>query len=131
MPYAGLHAYAGQWVLKSSGKNMMLLTTKMHWRGIKGTLVMPKYSNEDWRGEFSGVALPIETLPVTGKWKKEKLQLITGFKGDRDRMTMRLTDDNHAVVARFHGVVPDWKFERVQPGQKVTVYAGWPARVQQ
>lgn len=126
MPYAGLHAYAGQWVLTSSGKNMMLLTTKVHWIGIKGTLVMPKYSNEDWQGEFHGVSLPMEKVPVKGKWKKGKLQLLTGFKGDRDRMTMRLVDDNHAVIDRFHGVVPDWKFERVQPGQGVMLYTDWP-----
>lgn len=126
MPYAGLHAYAGQWVLRSSDKNMMLLTTKVRGRGIKGSLIMPKHSYEDWQGEFSGMALPLEALPVTGKWKKGKLQLLTGFKGDRDRMTMRLTDNDHAAIDRFHGVVPNWKFERVQPGQKVTVYAEWP-----
>lgn len=126
MPYGGLHAYAGQWVLRSSDKNMMLLTTRVRGRGIKGTLVTPKYNDENWLGEFPGVALPMETLPVTGKWKKGKLQLITGFKGDRDKMTMRLADDNHALIDRFHGVVPDWKFERLQPGQKVTLYTGWP-----
>ncbi|MGH9728096.1 MAG: DUF6624 domain-containing protein [Candidatus Acidiferrales bacterium] len=124
-PYAGLHSYAGRWVLRSSGKNTMLLTTHVQGRGIKGTLFMPKHATENWLG-FQGVSLPMETLPVTGKWKKGKLRLVLGFKGDRDRMTMRLTDNDHALIDRYHGIVPDWKFERVQGGQKVTVYTDWP-----
>jgi hypothetical protein len=124
---AGLQQYAGRWVLESSGKNMMLLTIEVHHARIKGTLTMPKHHTEDGTGEFTGISLPMETLPVTGKWKVTSVELLIGSKPDRNKLPMTLPDARHAWLGYYHSVVPDWKFERVAAGQEVAVATDWPA----
>jgi hypothetical protein len=126
MHRAQLQAYAGRWVLKSSGKNMMLLETTVHGKKIKGTMTMPQHHTEDWLGEFTGISLPIETLPITGGWKGNAVQITMGSKPDRDKMHMILPDAAHALLGVYHSVVPDWKFERVAAAQEVAVATDWP-----
>lgn len=124
---ARLSAYAGRWVVKSHGKNMMLLTLAVHHGKLFGTLVMPKHQTEEGGlGEFFGISLPIVNLPVVGKWKHNSVELTVGRKPDRNWPSMKLPDNNHAEVNWYHGQVPDWRFERVSAGQKATVATDWP-----
>lgn len=127
MHHTQLQAYAGRWVLKSSGKNMMLLETTVNGRKIKGTITMPRHHTEDWLGEFTGISLPIVTEPIIGGWKGNAVEITMGSKPDRDRMHMILPDAAHALLGAYHSVVPDWKFERVPGGQESAVATDWPA----
>ena len=106
---------------------MMLLETTVHGGRIKGDLTMPQHHSEDWLGEFTGISLPIEILPVTGKWKGSFAELTVGDKPDRNKARMRLSDNNLVLLGWYHGVVPDWRFERVPDGQEIVVATDWPA----
>ncbi len=124
--HARLQPYAGQWVLHSSGQNLMVLNTRVKRGRIAGTLSGPQYFTEHSSGEFDGISLPIRTKPVTGRWKGSFVELIVGYKPDRDKMPMMLPDENHALVDVFHGQVPASKFERVAAGQTAIVATDWP-----
>lgn len=93
-----LKPYVGQWVLKSSGKNMMALDTKVQRGKIVGTLIGPQQFTEDTNGEFEGISPPIVAKPVTGQWNKGIVELMIGSKPDRDKMPMTLPDKNHALL---------------------------------
>jgi hypothetical protein len=121
-----LQPYAGQWMLKSAGKKMMVLKTEVHHGRIIGSLTMPKHHTEDWNGDFIDIRIPIITLPVTGKRKGHAAELVVGSKPDQDYMLARLTDLNHLSIARYHGIVPNWKFERATPDEQVVVDSDWP-----
>lgn len=123
---AQLQPYAGRWLLKSHGKNMMLLTILAHEGSLAGSLVGPKDATEDWLGGFSGIFLPITTRPLTGKLKGNAVEIVVGPKSDQDRVTMRLSDKDHLLVAFYRGVVPDWEFTRVTRKQSVRVSTDWP-----
>jgi hypothetical protein len=85
---ARLKPYAGQWVLRSAGKEMMVLNTSVQGGRITGTLAAPKHSTENNDGSFDGVKLPVETRPVTGRWTRGSVELMVGKEPDRDRMPM-------------------------------------------
>ncbi len=126
MHHGRLQPYAGQWVLKSSGKNIMALNTKVQRGKIVGTLVSPQYFEEHANGEFEGISLPIMTKPVTGRWKGDTVELTVGRKPDWDKMPMTLPDKNHALLGWTYGKVPAWKFERTATGQNIVVATDWP-----
>ena len=106
---------------------MMLLTLHVHRGKIAGELTQPQHLTEDWNGDFSGISLPIITLPATEEWNGNHVELSVGSKPDEDKIAIKLGADHHLLVARFNGLVPDWKFDRVSPEQRITVYADWPA----
>ena len=118
--------YAGQFVLKSSGKNMMLLDTAVHGHRLTGTLTTPKYFTEGADGEFSGISLPVTTSPVTGKWKHGQVQLLVGSAPDLDQKTMTLSGPNRIALSFFPVVVPALNLERVPDHQKISVSSDWP-----
>lgn len=105
---------------------MMLLTIRTHHRTLTGSLTCPKDATEDWLGEFSGIFLPITTRPLTGKLKGKAVEIVVGPKSDQDRVTMRLSDRDHLLVAFYRGVVPDWEFTRVTRKESVLVSTDWP-----
>ena len=121
-----LQDYAGNWLLKSHGKDMMLLTIRAHGHTLTGTLAGPKQVGEDSEGEFFGIFLPIKTRPLTGKAQDNAVEIVVGRKPDIDRTTIRLSDRNHLSISWFHGRVPDWTFTRVTDKQPVRVSADWP-----
>jgi hypothetical protein len=106
---------------------MMLLTIRAHRHTLSGTLVGPKSGTENSQGEFSRIFLPITTRPLTGGPKGEAVEIVIGPKSDEFRVTMKLPDKNHLQIAFYHGVVPDWTFERITGGQPVQVSSDWPA----
>jgi len=126
MHHARLQPYAGQWVLKSSGKNMMALDTKVQRGKIVGTIVGPQHFMEEANGHFEGISLPIAIKPVTGRWKGNIVELTIGRKPGWDKMPMTLPDKNHALLGWTHGKVPAWRFERTATGQKASVATDWP-----
>jgi hypothetical protein len=127
--HSRLHPYAGEWLMKYSGKNMMLLTLKMKRRRLTGTLTQPQHFSEDWNGDFIAISLPIIAIPAVGTWNGNHAELTTGSKADKDRSTMTLTDQDHLLIGFFHRAVPDWRFERISPKQQAAVDRNWPAYV--
>jgi len=124
--HSRLQLYAGTWLLKYSGKNMMLLTLRPSGGELVGALIQPKHFDEDWNGDFTGISLPIITLPARAKASGKVAKLTTGPKSDQDISAMALSDRDHLVVNFFRGVVPGWKFERVSPSEKVVIDTDWP-----
>lgn len=120
-----LQPYAGRWLLKSHGKNMMLLTIKAHRETLTGTLVLPR-GTENSLGEFIGITLPIHTRPVTGRSVGNTVELTLGPKSDQDRTLAKLADRDHLLIAFYRGQVPDWRFERVSGTGPVQVSTDWP-----
>jgi hypothetical protein len=90
-------------------------------------MVGPKQGTENSLGEFSGIFLPITARPLTGWPKGEAIEIVLGPKSDQNRATMKLSDGNHLLIAFYHGVVPDWTFERITGKQPVQVSSDWPA----
>ncbi|HEV2710959.1 MAG TPA: hypothetical protein VGU67_12145 [Edaphobacter sp.] len=105
---------------------MMLLRTDVRRGRIVGTLIGPSHFMEDSAGGFSGISMPMDTRPVTGRWKGSHVELAVGRKPDRDKMPMTLPDKHHALLGWAQGNVPAWKFERVAAGQKIVVATDWP-----
>jgi hypothetical protein len=127
--HSRLHPYAGEWLLKYSGKNMMLLTLKAKRGKLTGTLTQPEHFSENWNGNFTGITLPIIAVPAVGIWNGNHAELTTGPKTNQDRSTMTLTDEDHLLIAFFHGMVPDWRFERISSEKQTAVDRNWPAYV--
>jgi hypothetical protein len=106
---------------------MMLLTTEVHGGEITGTLTQPKHHTEDWRGEFTGISLPVVTEPVTGgRLRRKYLELKVGNKSELFRVPMTLPDKKHALLNIYHGQVPDWRFERATTSQQIMIATDWP-----
>lgn len=120
------HAYAGQWVLHSSGKNLMMLSTAIHHRKLEGVLTLPKYFNEEPNADFTDVHSPVITRKVIGRLTHHIVELQVGDPSDADHMRMKLLDPTHASLDWAHGQVPDWEFERVPQGQTAIVAHDWP-----
>jgi len=120
-------AYSGQWVLRSSGKNMMILTTAVHRNKLEGVLTQPKHFTEGPDADFIGVYSPIVTRKVSGKQTHGVVQLSVGDPPDADHMRMKLLNPTHAALNWFHGQVPDLEFERVPQGQAAIAAHDWPA----
>lgn len=114
---ARLKPYAGQWVLRSSGKDMMVLNTSVQGGRIAGTLTAPEHFTENNDSSFDGMSLQVETRPVTGRWKKGLVELTVGKRPDQDKMPMTLPDKDHALLDWTHGKVPPWRFERASGGR--------------
>jgi hypothetical protein len=126
MASARLQPYVGQWVLRSSGENLVVLQTSRRRGAIVGTLTAPLHLTEGSDGVFSGITQPLVSKQVSVSWGKTIVFITVGRKPDREKFTMVLQDTNHLVLNRFQNLVPPWKFERVESGEKATVALDWP-----
>jgi hypothetical protein len=116
-----LQKYAGKWVLQSSGQDMMLLSTAVRQGRIRGTLIHPEHFTEDSRGEFCAVSGPTVTRLVSGKLRKGTMELEVGTKPDVGSRTMVLSGTDHASLSWAQGLVPAWRFSRIQETAEITV----------
>lgn len=119
-------AYSGQWVLRSSGKNMMILTTTVHRNQLKGVLTRPEHFTEETNADFIGVSSPIVMRKVVGRQTHGVVQLSVGDPPDADHMRMKLLNPTHASLDWTHGQVPDWEFEKAPQGQATIAAQDWP-----
>ncbi len=120
MPLAGclrnarLQPFAGQWVLKQSGANLMVIRTHVSRRKLTGILIAPSYLDEKGDGRLYELKPPLKQKPVRSrKLKNKSLELLVGERTDYDVIPMTLTDPNHAQLHWAKGYVPPWHFERV------------------
>lgn len=121
-----LQPYVGQWVLKSSGQNLMVLRTTEVRRHLRGTLTRPKRFTEQADGTFSHIRLPIETLPVrNSSLKNGRLLMTIGKKRNYDVFSTRLADSQHLLARWANGQVPDWIFVKVPDSPRLQVSQRW------
>lgn len=121
-----LQPYVGQWVLKSSGKNLMVLRTTADRRHLRGTLTRPKHFTEQADGTFSHIKLPIETVPIRkNEFKNGRLLMLIGKRRNSDVFSTRLVDSQHLLARWATGRVPDWIFQKVPDSPRFQVFQGW------
>lgn len=117
MRNALLQPYAGQWVLKQSGVNLMVMQTHVSHRKVTGVLITPKDFHEEADGRFNEIKPPVTEKHVRSRrLSNGSLELLVGDKTDYDIIPMTLSGSNHAKLHWAKGYVPPWQFERV-PGQ--------------
>jgi hypothetical protein len=123
---AKLKPFAGQWVLRQSDKNLMVLQTSVQHGRLSGVLISPNHFTELPSGVFTNITPPIEQKPVHGnKFRNGSLELSVGIKPDRDRLPMNLVDRDHAQVLWANGMVPPWNFERLSGTKQPVVSDRW------
>jgi hypothetical protein len=106
--------FAGTWVLREEGQNILKLTLVQKGNDISGALTKPKTLTIDQAGNISGVGAAQITQPVQkSELRASKLELTI----DGDRLDMTLVDRNHALLV-LEGMRP-WKLERAATGDTV------------
>jgi len=126
MHSARLKPFAGQWVLKQSDENLMVLKTSVQHGRLSGTLISPKHFTELPSGVFTNITPPVEQKPVrAGKFRNGSLELLIGIKPDRDRLPMNLRDHDHAEIHWAKDIVPPWNFERQSSATQPVVTDHW------
>jgi hypothetical protein len=123
-----LQPYAGQWALRTSGKNMAVLSTKLRRGKLVGTLVLPKHFREGSTGQFSEIGTPIVTQRVVGRWKNGSAEFVFGRKPYRSWVSVPRPRDGLMLLDWFHGYVPVWKLNKAPREPKIMVATDWPAR---
>jgi hypothetical protein len=122
--------FAGTWVVRFDGKNLMVLTLKLANGKFSGSLSRPESFQMDQGGEFSHInpkhrdGTIAEPSAVGGD-----LQFKAVNGNDSDEYVLRLSDHDHALLQiKFDSnLVPDppWKLLRVSDSEKPTVAANW------
>jgi len=122
--------FAGTWVVKFDGKNLMVLTLELANGKPSGNLSTPESFQMDQGGEFSHISPKhrdnaiLEASVVEGD-----LQFKAGSSSDSDEYVLKLSDHDHALLQmRFESnLVPDppWKLIRVSDSEKPTVATNW------
>lgn len=123
---ASLRPYAGQWVMKSDGRNLLVLRTNVKHRSLVGEITTPIHFEEDAAGVFHGVSKPIQTFVITGEREANGVRLAVEENGEREVVHARLADKNLLFLARFRGVVPDFRLVKVASPNRVEVSDDWP-----
>lgn len=123
---ARLKPYAGQWILRSDGQNLMVMQTRFHRGKITGTITSPKNFTEEADGSFSDVKPPISTRTVIGKMVNRKPIFLIGEEGDRDRLPARMSGNDELFLLWASGQVPEWHFHRVPLSPVMSVAREWP-----
>jgi hypothetical protein len=125
-----LQDFAGTWVVKFDGKNLMVLTLKLADGKFSGTLSRPESFQMDQGGEFSHINpkhrdYTIAEPSVVGG----DLQFKAVNGSDSDEYVLRLSDRDHALLQiTFESNLvhaPSWNLLRVNDSEKPTVAANW------
>jgi hypothetical protein len=125
-----LQDFAGTWVVKFDGKNLMVLTLKLANGKFSGSLSRPESFQMDQGGEFSHINPKhrddtIAEPSVVGG----DLQFKAVYGNDSDEYVLRLSDRDHALLQiKFEShLVPDppWSLVRVSDSEEPTVATNW------
>jgi len=120
--------FAGTWVLKFQGRNLMVLTLKLDGDRMTGTMVRPESFSTDSDGYFEKISASHATDPV------EKCVLADGrlrLVIDDSRYTITLAAAGHAAIELVLDdprlVMAPWIFDR-SPDPDVTASSDWPTQ---
>lgn len=116
--------YAGRWILRESGSNLMVLQTEVHGSHLRGELLQPSHFTEQADGTFVDVSMPVISRPFSGRRHGTVVAIQIGEAANPDHVSMSLLDSDHLSFDNFHGFVPAWKFERA--GEQANIDALWP-----
>jgi hypothetical protein len=124
--------FAGTWVLKFDGKNLMVLTLELANGKLSGNLSTPESFQMDQGGEFSHISpkhrdrMILQASVVEGN-----LQFKTASGSDSDEFVLKLSGRDDALLQmRFESnLVPDppLKLLRVSDSEKPIVATNWEA----
>lgn len=131
---SSLQDYAGTWILRSQGKNIMVLKLQFADGHISGTILRPKELHLR-SGDLtaSGSELKQETT-VEALESNGHLRLSTGSREDDDRLAMTLIDRDHADLDELKNIgkltvdFPLGTVQRARPSDDVNVATDWPQR---
>jgi len=127
-----LQDYAGTWLLKSQGKNILMLQLKFAEQRISGTVVRPKEFHLQ-NLNASGSELKREVI-VEASFAEGHLRISTGTSDDDDRLSMTLIDHDHADLDKLDNIdkvalnLPIGTLQRARASDDVTVATDWPQR---
>ena len=131
---ASLQDYAGTWLLRSQGKNIMALQLKFAEDHISGTIVRPKeFHLRSGDLTATGPELKRATI-VDASLSDGHLRLSTGTGDDDDRLAMTLSDRDHADLDKLDNIekltisFPLGTVQRAGPSDDVNVATDWPQR---
>ncbi len=122
-----LSDYVGKWVVKSAGRNFLVLTLKLEGDQLSGSMVLPEHFEVDQDGDVSHVSPEHSERPVVhASLVDGRLELITQHGEDKDRFAMVLTDHNNATLQLVDAAIAPWRLQRVAESEETTVATSWP-----
>jgi hypothetical protein len=117
--------FAGTWILKYQGRNLLSLTISVDRQRISGSYLRPAHFQYDQDGDFSAISAEHKQEPVVEPTiVTSRLEFVSGTGADRDKFSMTLIDPDHARLALVDVPLPPMSLERAGPGDRDI--AVWP-----
>ena len=117
--------FAGTWILKYQGRNLLSLTLSVDRQRISGSFLRPAHFQYDQDGDFTAISAEHKQEPVVEPTiVTNRLEFVTGTGVDRDKFSLTLTDPNHARLVLVDAPLPPMSLERARPGDRDI--AVWP-----
>ena len=131
---SSLQDYAGTWLLKSQGKNIIVVQLKFADEHISGTVARPKeFHLRSGDLTATGSEVKQETI-VEASISDGHLRISTGAGEDDDRFSMALTDRDRADLDEVENMqkvavtLPLGTLQRASVSDDVKVATDWPKR---
>lgn len=122
-----LRDYAGQWVCKYEGRNLIVLTLQYANDHLSGTMAMPKHFQMDQGGEITHISSEVGEEDVhRASVLGDHLEFVTQRNNDENRFSMRLTDYDHGSLALIGIPLQPWTIVRAGKSEKAAVATDWP-----
>lgn len=119
--------YAGQWVCKYEGRNLIVLVLNYANGHLSGVMAMPRHFQMAQGGDISHISSEVGEESVTrASVVGHHLEFITHRNNDENRFSMRLIDHDHVSVGLIGIPLSPWKLLRVSKSEKATVATNWP-----
>jgi hypothetical protein len=117
--------FAGTWILKYQGRNLLSLTISVDRQRISGSYLRPAHLQYDQDGDFSAISAEHKQEPVVEPTiVTNRLEFVAGTGADRDKFSMTLIDPDHARLVLVDVPLPPMSVERARPGDRDI--AVWP-----
>jgi hypothetical protein len=116
--------FAGTWVQKHQGRNLRVLTLRLHDGAMTGSMARPRQMTTDGEGDYFDISAESRRDPVTGlKLSGNALEFVC----DDDPYSMTLTGTGQATLLPIDQYFPrpGWKLERTSDAN-ATVATSWP-----
>jgi hypothetical protein len=122
-----LSDYAGQWVCKYRGRNLIVLILQYANGHLSGTMAMPKHFQMDQGGEITHISSEVGEEDVhRASLLGDHLELLVERNGDQNRMLMRLINHDQASLGLIGIPLQPWTLARVSESEKAAVATDWP-----
>ena len=117
--------FAGTWILKYQGRNLLSLTISVDRQRISGSFLRPAHFQYDQDGDFSAISAEHKQEPVVEPTiVTNRFEFVTGTGADRDKFSMTLIGPDHARLVLVDAPLPPMSLERARPGDRDI--AVWP-----